>query len=168
MPRSRHRRKPGRNKVSWRFMGASHVRAPGEGQKMSEVVFEFIEPYRNFAHDDAAFDQLIALGVMAWNIALLPPGEREKALDELSAELLPQKRASLVSKLGGLIRKWRGTGREAGADPESPVIGDIKRIAREMVERKLQHFAYNRRCIVSYQLNTTEDDVHLFVVSTLQ
>jgi hypothetical protein len=149
-------------------MGASHLLLSAEDQKMSEVLFEFIEPYRKFAHDDAALEKLIAIGVVAWNISLLPNSEREDTFNKLSAELFHQTRSSLVRKLGSLIRKWMGTERDAGAETESREITDFKRIAHEMIERKLQRFAHNRRFIVSYQLNTTEDDVHLFVASTLQ
>ena len=50
---------------------------------------------------------------------------------------------------------------------ESQEVAEFKQVVYELIGRKLQHYAKNQRFIVNYELSQTEDDIHLFVVSTL-
>ena len=61
-----------------------HETAPGM-RKMSETLLEFLEPYRELADTDEATERLIALGALAWNLALRPADERKRELRELAA-----------------------------------------------------------------------------------
>jgi hypothetical protein len=143
------------------------MRSPAGERKMSEVLLQFIEPYRELAQDDAALKKLIALGVVAWNTALLPESERGAALDEFGTGLFVGRWARLRRKLGGLVRRWIGAGRATGDDVQAPLLSEFKEIVHEMIGRKIECFAHNRRCIVSCEVNTGEEGVHLVVVSTL-
>jgi Trm5-related predicted tRNA methylase len=133
---------------------------------MSEVILEFIQPYRALAYDDAALEKLIGLGVVAWNVALLPSNQREDALDDLATDLF--RRETSITKLSNSIRKWIGVGRRAETKKEAAEVRDFKEIIYEMVEHKLRRFARNRRFIVSYHTEIKGDDVRVFVASTLE
>jgi hypothetical protein len=50
------------------------------GEKMSEVLEEFIEPYVESATTPEAYDKLIALAIIAWNAALLEETERQNLI----------------------------------------------------------------------------------------
>ncbi len=64
------------------------------------------------------------------------------------------RRVHQITRASGLARGHRGSAR-----PGIAFAGTI--------ERKLQHYAANQRFIVNYELSQTEDDIDLFVVSTL-
>ena len=57
---------------------AKIVRRPASESKISAVFSEFIDPFTEYATNAAAYVKLIALGVCAWNAALLPEDERQK------------------------------------------------------------------------------------------
>jgi len=108
---------------------------------MSDVLDEFIEPYGDMADTDDAYENLLRLGMLAWNAALLPAERRQAMIDETI---------------------------EAGFSTASR---SIQALAREVVEalvrRKLEHFAANQRMIISFKLSHTKDGLHLSVASTL-
>jgi transposase len=165
MPRSKHRRKPARGKQpkSSLYHSASH--SASEERKMSEVLLEFIKPYRELAQSDADLQKLIGLGIVAWNVSLLPITEREGALNDLVTDLFRSK--SPIKRLSRLIRKWLGVEEKADKKAASAEITEFKQIVYEMVEHKLRRFARNRRFIVSYHMEIEDDDMQLFVASTL-
>ena len=45
------------------------------GEKMSEVILRFIEPYKETASTLEAFEKLIALAIVAWNVHILKDKE---------------------------------------------------------------------------------------------
>jgi hypothetical protein len=167
MPRSRHRRKLARKHHPRRLTDFDPSRPPMEDEKMSEVLLEFIEPYRHLARDDTALEKLIALGAVAWNVSLLPESERASALDQFATGLFRGKRFALLRRFGRMARNWMRRGRGVGADGESAEEADFKAMVYELIEQKLRRFAHNRRMIVSYQVNFTDGDVQVFVASTL-
>jgi hypothetical protein len=134
---------------------------------MSEVLLEFIEPYRNLAHNDSALKKLIALGVVAWNVSLLPEDQREKSLDDFASSLFARKRLWPI-RIKNWIHNVIRSKRAGEGKAQLPEVGDFKEIVYEMMERKLKHFTRNRRFIVSYQVEARDDDVQLFVASTLE
>ena len=79
--------------------------------------------------------------MLAWNAALLPEDKRRAMVDEMLA--------------AGFA------GASAAVRPEA------RRIIEAMIRRKEEHFAANRRAIVSFQLTDRGDDFHLAVASTL-
>ncbi len=99
---------------------------PGE-EKMSEVMLKFIEPYHQFATDDAAEDNLIKTAIMAWNMSLVP-----------------EKENTILLKEG-----CKGMSRQ--------VAEDFKHITAELIARKKKHFAHYKRAIINYQITRTND-----------
>jgi hypothetical protein len=133
---------------------------------MSEVLLEFIKPYRELAQSDSDLQKLIGLGIVAWNVSLLPATEREGALNDLVTDLFRSKNP--IKRLSSLIRKWIGGSEKADKKTASVEVREFKQIVNEMVEHKLRRFARNRRFIVSYHMEINGDDVQLFVASTLE
>jgi hypothetical protein len=97
-----------------------------EGEKMSEVLERFVEPYLEQADTLAAHRKLIGAAVIAWNAALLQGAEREQFLENAFKTILPA--------------------------VDKQVQADFQAIVKEMIERKERHFADNRRRIVNYRV----------------
>lgn len=105
-------------------------------RKLSEELLELVAPYREEAETDEAIARLIALGALAWNLALLPPDAEERAMRE-------QVEATL-------------RGGEAAA---------ARALLGELIARKRRHFADDRRRIVSYQIADVGPEFRLLVAS---
>jgi len=112
------------------------------GEKMSEVLEEFIEPYIESATTPEAYHKLIALAIIAWNAALLEETERQN--------LITQSTEAILAKAG---EEWKK---------------DLQDILAMFIERKQRYFANNRRYILNYHLSETEKGYHLAVISTHQ
>lgn len=135
---------------------------------MSEVLLEFLAPYRHETQDDTALEKLIALAVVAWNVSLLPESERDGALHRLVPELSGRKRFVLLKRSGGVVRNQGGGPGGVQTATESAEATEQKALVRQMIERKLQSFAQNKRMIVGYQVHLSETDIELVVESTVQ
>jgi hypothetical protein len=105
--------------------------------KMSEVLLDFVAPYMEAADSDEEVKKLVLLGLLAWNIALLPADVREESLPSLIAEAVP-----------------------------ADVAAGFKEIIDHMIERKEKHFAENRRFVLAHHWTMTGKGPHLSVVST--
>jgi len=58
--------------------------------KMSKVLEKFVEPCVQYDMTDQEYTTLVGIGVMAWNLALLPPNERRDEFERiLSTNLIP-------------------------------------------------------------------------------
>jgi hypothetical protein len=113
-----------------------------EGEaKMSEVLEDFVEPYLDAADDRHYQEMLYSIAVIAWNLALVPNGEREEMLDEAIRE---------------------GVRSDDPADQQ-----EAKEMINELIERKLSLFTDNQRFILDFQLLDTGDTLQLSVASTL-
>ena len=112
---------------------------PGEGPKLSAVLLDFIEPFRKFAPTDEAYRKLIALAVVAWNVAILSNTDQKELIDAIIN--------SIVTTAG---EEWRN---------------DAEKTLAMLIEHKDRYFADDRRFIVDYRLTETEDEYHLSVVS---
>ena len=121
--------------------GSRVVYEPTGREKMSEVLDDFIEPYRESADSEDSFRKLLNLGMLAWNVALLPEGERPTVIDKM-------------------LRV--GFSRASEAD-----LAQAKTFVETLVRRKLERFAPNQRTIISFELTDTGDGYHLSVASTL-
>lgn len=135
---------------------------------MSEVLLEFLAPYRHEAQDDAALERLIALAVVAWNVSLLPESEQDGALRQLVTELSGRKRFVLLRRSGGIVRNRNGSDGGVQTSMESAEVTEQKAIVRRMIEQKLRSFPHNQRMIVGYQVHLSEKDIELVVESTVQ
>ncbi len=121
--------------------GSRVVYEPAGREKMSAVLEDFVEPYRDTASTEDEFRKLLLLGSLAWNAALLPEDERRAMIEET-------------------LKAGMSRGDEAD-------LAAVREIVEWLVRRKLEHFAANQRAIVSFELTDTGDGFHLSVASTL-
>jgi hypothetical protein len=106
-----------------------------EERKMSRVLLDFIDPYQDLAVSDEAEERLITLGVIAWNVAMFSADEQKRALREVTA----------TATLGDAVV--------------------MRQLLDELIERKRQHFADNRRFIADYTITDVGDELRLTVAS---
>jgi len=114
------------------------VELPGI-EKMSDVLENFVDPYIDMATDARSFRSLLALGVAAWNAALLAVDRRMAVIDDA-------------------LRNRK----ESGANQDF-----VRAIIQNLIDRKLAHFSANRRAILGFDLKDTGDGYYLRVVSSL-
>ena len=105
-------------------------------EKMSTVLLDFVAPYTARAESEEEFRMAIEMGLVAWNIAVLPPDFRDERLDQLLEDALP-------------------TG-----------VQEFRKFVDEMIERKKKYFADCQRLILAHQLTMTRQKRYLSVVST--
>lgn len=118
------------------FRGAVYD-APGE-IKMSEALENLIEPYTEEVGTIEAMRKLVALGGLAWNLALLP--------SEVVAKELPK-----------LIK---------GMAVEPGNAQMLIEVIQKMIERKLLLYPDVNRYIVNSQVEDLGDGWHISVAST--
>ncbi len=106
-------------------------------EKMSEVLLEFIKPYVDHADTEDAYRKLLVIAILAWNAAILPKEKRQEIVNKLLEEM------------------------------RIPEAKEFRSIIEILIERKLKHFAENKRLIVNYELTDLGDGRHLSVASTL-
>ena len=121
--------------------GTKVVYEPAGREKMSEVLEDFIEPYRHTAETEDDFRKLLTLGVLAWNAALLPEDQRRAMIDETLG--------------AGFSRA------------SAPLRAEAREFVELLVRRKEEHFAANQRAIFSFELRDTGTGFHLSVASSL-
>lgn len=122
------------------FGPVAMLNAPVGGVKMSEVLGDFVAPMADFGHDRAAYERLLSLGQVAWNVALEPEHRREAMIDDMIEAVLPW---------GSL---WeRQTCRE---------------LVHRLVARKLESFAKYHRPILAFQLDELEDGGYYLSVAS--
>jgi hypothetical protein len=117
--------------------GREVVVRPSGSSRMSEVIFDFIEPYRKHVQSEDELRRLITMGVVAWNAALLPSERQEKTIDQI---------ISRVARDGAK---------------------EFRECVYEMIERKQTWFAQIKRLVLGFDLTMTERGPHLSVISTL-
>jgi hypothetical protein len=105
--------------------------------KMSEVLLDFVEPYRDLVGTDEALRKLLTVAMVAWNAALLPPSDREELIASTTQAHPPEMRE------------------------------DYRAILEPLIQRKLAVFPANRRGIVNFDLSMGASGPHLLVTSTL-
>ena len=106
-------------------------------EKMSEVLLNFVEPFTAAADSNEEFQKIVLVGILAWNIALLPKELRQESLDSMIAKAVPPDAAA-----------------------------DFQKIIDEMMARKQRCFAENRRFIPAHHWTMTTKGPHLSVIST--
>ena len=108
---------------------------PLGGIKMSEVLMEFVEPYSGQWQTAEELTKLLGVAVIAWNATLLPRREQAAFIDEA------------VNKV------------------PLEVCSDMRTFLDQMIQRKITHFASNKRVIVDYQVSMTPAGPHVVVLS---
>jgi hypothetical protein len=121
--------------------GTRVVYDPAGRERMSEILEEFVEPFRYTAESYDDFHKLLSLAVLAWNAALLPEDKRQAMVDEILAA---------------------GFARESAADRAF-----ARQVIEAMIRRKEEHFAAIRRAILSFELTDRGDDYYLAVAASL-
>ena len=111
------------------------VGPPNDGIKMSEVLEELVKPYREHAGTEEAYRNLLAVGVIVWNMTLLPEKERLSKLDEFLL-ILPD--------------DIREVGRET---------------IKELMVRKERFFSQYSRMIINFEVADIGREWHLSVIS---
>jgi hypothetical protein len=114
----------------------------GEIVKMSEVLEDFVEPYSDDRLDKHGLEMLFSMGIMAWNIALMPKEKRVEMVNEAFAAIMPT------------------------SDAADLAFG--KDLIEQMVDRKDKFFADNQRMIMSFELQyVSHGEYHISVASTM-
>jgi hypothetical protein len=114
------------------------ITVPPDGtEKMSEVLWAFVEPYLGTCKSEDSLRKLLTLALVAWNLPLMPPVEREGMIQD---------------SLNAVPKNLR---------PE------MLAILKELMQRKEKHFSGFKRLMFSYELTMTPDGPHLVVLSTL-
>ena len=126
-----------RNHAAGSSLPGTMIANPAGRSKMSEVLLDFIEPYREDAESEGDLRSLLTMGIGAWNTALLPKAEQEDVINRVVAE-------------GPIDRE-----------------DNFRRLANELIARKEKYFAHCRRFIFGYELTVTREGPHLTVLSTL-
>lgn len=106
--------------------------------KMSEVLLDFIKPYAEYAETFEAYEDLIMVAIVAWNIALISEKQNKDLVKEMIKDLNLSKSDSQ----------------------------DMRNIMQELIERKKKHFAEYNRIITDYQITEAGSEYRLSVAST--
>ena len=121
--------------------GRKVVYEPAGRERMSDVLEEFVEPYDEVAKTGDAYRKILNLRKLARNAANFPEEKSRAIIDE-----------TLEAGFSGASASDRALARE---------------FIETLVRRKEEHFAANRRAILSFELKDTRDGFHLTVASTL-
>jgi len=114
----------------------------GSEEKVSEVLFKFIEPYMEFDSSRNNLEKLLIVAVIAWNASLIQKEEREAILDE-----------EINSTLSFM---------------DEDLVKDFKAILYELIQRKEILFSENRSFIFDYELTGGKGKYYLSVASMIQ
>ena len=99
--------------------------------KISAALVELIEPYREHELSLGDYQTLITVGVVAWNLSLLPEDERKQQL-------------------------YKSLREEGISDPAGMDV-----MIHELVKRKTELFPLDSRMILHYQATATPDGFHV-------
>lgn len=110
-----------------------------EKGKLSEAILKFIKPYKELVPTYAAYDQLIALAIVAWNAALVEGQERQDMLDRFLDVIVKSE--------------------------SEEVRREFRQFVNELIERKERYFSKDRRYVAGYHLSETKENYHLSVAS---
>ncbi|MEM9904181.1 MAG: hypothetical protein AAF921_04065 [Cyanobacteria bacterium P01_D01_bin.44] len=114
-----------------------------EGQvKMSTILEEFIGPELEVTHDYHEVEHLVAIAILAWNIALLPKAEQPSKLDK-AIEIFDLPPNATATK------------------------HDFRAFLEDLISRKDTFFAQYKRHIVDFQVQKSPGRFHLSVASTM-
>jgi hypothetical protein len=119
----------------------AHAMEPSGYEKMSEVLEEFVEPFRSPAETETLedFHKLIGIACAAWNLSFIAEGRRAEMIDSALTSLARVDDRALIRELVEI-----------------------------MVDRKETLFANNRRFIFNFAVEDTGNGFHLVVASSLE
>ena len=119
------------------------VNPPGQA-KMSEVLEDFVEPYREFVTTKKTTIRMLHLAKIAWNIALSPKAEQQERIDQFFGSISDD--------------VFQG---------ELKIKAEAQDFIQELVVRKNRYFSQYKRMIVDFELKDVGDGYYLSVASTL-
>jgi hypothetical protein len=119
------------------FKDAVVIQSPPGEEKMSEVLLDFVEPYSDQWRNEADLNNLLNMATLAWNAALFSDSQREEAIRDMMQAVPPEARV------------------------------EFRTILDAMIQRKISHFAGNKRVILSFEVTRTPKGPHVSVMSTL-
>lgn len=129
-----------RNRIQDSFQASADVVVRKQpGPKMSDALVKIIGPYSPETSNRQAFESIVCLGIVGWNLGLKPPAERRPERERL-LETLPR-----------VLTQDRPF---------------IRRLVEEFIQRKEELFPDNVRLILDYQVTDVGDGYHVDVVST--
>lgn len=114
------------------------VDAPAGTAKMSDMLDELVEPFADEADTEGAYTNLITIGVIAWNTAVLPRDQLDESLAILKSNF-----------------------------PDKEDFDTAQGLLFELMKRKLELFPDEQRLVVDFSLTQENDSWHLQVASTL-
>lgn len=110
--------------------------------KLSTRILEIAKPLTDNAVDNDAFEVIVRMAVLCWNVALLPPDQQEQRLrsviDETTAKREPEGFASEAQAWG-----------------------------RVLLDRKRKLFRNDRRTVVDYTIERIGNSLRLHVIAGL-
>jgi hypothetical protein len=110
---------------------------PSDRDKMSQALLDFVAPLLADYGSEISVKKIIGVGIMAWNLSLLPEEERRKALIKVTADLSPSAK-------------------------DLPIMQDI---LTWLMIRKKTYFDKHQRQIMDYKLSDFGDRYSLQVVA---
>jgi hypothetical protein len=123
------------------FENAKLQQASPGGEKMSEVILDFVRPLAESMSIEIVDNRMLFPAVAGWNIALLPEDQRDEAVEEL-------------------IKK-------TGKADDIEIIVALRDLLGSFIERKLQFFKDNQRWILDWEVSKKGDQVLFDVTSTV-
>ncbi len=121
---------------------------PKHLKKISEVLIDFIQPLLEDTENNEESIMLVEIGIMAWNMSLLP---------EEQGKTMLQKMLSSDNEQGMNLFK----------DDDSAAKKEFERLMKKLLKRKLKYFAEEKRFITDFQITENGDNFHLSVASTI-
>ena len=124
--------------ASQHFQNTQVMVNPAGTEKMSEVIFRFVEPFKD---DDGLVSKgMLEIAIIIWNASFMPSDMQRKALEDV-VNVLPS--------------------------DDSEARRDMFFIVNMLLERKRQYFSNNKRMIMDYHVTGSAHSIHLDVVSTV-
>jgi hypothetical protein len=119
------------------------VRNAPDITKMSDVLKEFVSPYKHIPKDKKQLESLLTLAIAAWNLSFFPEEKWSKVTNEVFTDTYSR------------LKKG------------SENIEVAEALIQDLIERKLKYFADHHRRIINFQLAyLNRDEYHLTVVSS--
>jgi hypothetical protein len=128
-------------KSPWGGKVVQTVTNPEGVAKMSDVLEDFMEPFLEPGLTRAQLETAFGVGIVAWNIAIIPPERRQSVIDEV---------------VQGHTKKFTPQDRQ-----------EFQELLNEMVDRKLALFTDNLRLIADFRLEGPGPSYQLLVASSL-
>jgi len=127
-----------RVRASQHFQNTQVMVNPAGTEKMSEVIFRFVEPFKD--DDGLVSKAMLEIAIIIWNASFMPKDMQRKALEDV-VNVLPS--------------------------DDSEARREMFLIFIMLLERKRQYFSHNKRMIMDYHITGSTHSINLDVVSTV-